>query len=426
VGRGTGTDPAGALASPWPYRALLAFTFVLVISPQQTFPALAVLRPAMLAASASAVVYLAGCLAQGRSWSVDSPVMRLALALAAWAVLTIPLSLWPAGSFGVFQGLFLKALVVFWLVASVIDDARRLRGMLWCLTLLTIPLGIAAVRHFAAGDFTAGGDPGVRRIFGYDAPLTANPNDLALTLNLVLPLTLALWSGTQGLSRRLLLCAAAALQVLGIVLTFSRGGFLTLAATGLLQARRAGRGMMLALAAAAAAVVVFAGASVLPSGYVAHLGTIANVQEDATGSAQERLRDMGAAASYVGHHPLLGAGLGMNVLALNAVRGASWRMVHNVYLEIAVELALPGLVLYVLLIRAALRSASDARRSSARTDGGEGVGAMAAGIRIALLGFVLASAFHPAAYHFYFYLLAGLAVAASGIAARPRPSVAIA
>jgi hypothetical protein len=41
---------------------------------------------------------------------------------------------------------------------------------------------------------------------------------------------------------------------------------------------------------------------------------------------------------------------------------------------------------------------------------------LAAGIRISLMGFVVAALFHPAGYQFYFYYIAGLAIAVRAIA----------
>ena len=41
----------------------------------------------------------------------------------------------------------------------------------------------------------------------------------------------------------------------------------------------------------------------------------------------------------------------------------------------------------------------------------------APGVRIALCGYAVAALFHPTAYHFYFYYLAGLAVAVRRIGA---------
>jgi O-antigen ligase len=115
----------------------------------------------------------------------------------------------------------------------------------------------------------------------------------------------------------------------------------------------------------------------------------------------------------------MGAGLGMNILVLNASVGATWRAVHNTYLEYAVDLGMPGLVLFVLLLRSCWRSVSAARRTASPE-----TAQLAEGIEISLLAFSVAAFFHPAAYEFYFYFVAGLAVAAKVVSDREGPVAA--
>jgi O-antigen ligase len=111
------------------------------------------------------------------------------------------------------------------------------------------------------------------------------------------------------------------------------------------------------------------------------------------------------------------------VLALNAERGPRWVNVHNVYLQHAVDLGLPGLALFLLLLGACLGSASRAEAAARARPGLAPVFHLAAGIRVSLIGFAVAALFHPSAYHFYFYYVAGLAVAARAIMESQRAAV---
>src|SRR6185503_9722292 len=177
-------------------------------------------------------------------------------------------------------------------------------------------------------------------VYGYQgAPLTANPNDLALMLNLMLPFTLALLATARSALSRAMLVAIALLQMAGVIVTFSRAGFLTLVTVaGVYLWRLARRGRLLLVAglvAGALAAVAF-----LPMGYLGRLATIGDMAADTTGSAQTRWSDTLAATRFVVAHPVIGAGVGMNTLALNEVRGATWSPVHDVYLEYAVDLGL--------------------------------------------------------------------------------------
>src|SRR5262245_38140760 len=77
--------------------ALLAFTFVLVIAPQEFMPALAPLRPALLAAVVAVAAQLSNS-ARRTGGTGPSRELVIAAALLGWAVATIPFSMWPGGS----------------------------------------------------------------------------------------------------------------------------------------------------------------------------------------------------------------------------------------------------------------------------------------------------------------------------------------
>lgn len=100
----------------------------------------------------------------------------------------------------------------------------------------------------------------------------------------------------------------------------------------------------------------------------------------------------------------------MNILALNDERGSTWTAVHNVYLQLGVELGLPGVALFVALVATSLRSARRAQRAAKRSEDSD-LFHLAEGIEVALLAFAVSGLFYPVAYHFYFYLIAGLAAA---------------
>src|SRR5207253_1218313 len=66
-------------------------------------------------------------------------------------------------------------------------------------------------------------------ILGYNTALTLNPNDMALMLNLVIPLGVAIFLNTTRSSIRIFCLLVIAFDVVGVILTFSRAGFLSLA-----------------------------------------------------------------------------------------------------------------------------------------------------------------------------------------------------
>ena len=395
------------------FAALVAFTMILLVSPQEWFPAIKSLRIALLAAGVAIAAHIAGR-AFGRARAL--PVRRemaIALGLIIWAALTIPLSIWPGGSWAQLSDHLIKAVIFFWLIGTVVTTKQRLEWFLWVLAFCSIPLAATALLNFREGNFITSATSSVQRIAGYvgGSGLAGNPNDLALMLNLLLPLTGALFVISKQPWLRLIALAALVLSVAAVIATFSRAGFITLAVICV-----AAFGAMVRRGALGAAVLVvfmaLAAFVLVPEQYFTRLSTITNIEADTTGSAQGRWGDYFVSLEYIRQHPITGAGLGQDLLALNATRGhATWRSVHNAYLQAAVDLGLPGMALLLALLLASFANARRVRRLAARVPSLRDLGVMASGVNLSLLAFSVAAFFHPIAYQFYFFCLAGLAVA---------------
>jgi probable O-glycosylation ligase (exosortase A-associated) len=391
-----------------PFWALMAFTAVLLFSPQAYVPILASVRPALLTIAFGILTYLAERWAKRRpviEWNRES---RLIAGLVGLAAVTVPFSIWPGGSLSVLSD-FLKTAVIFLLLSHVVTTLDRLHRAAWFLTWMAMGLGLFAIYNFATGAFV---DQGVNndRLVGNEGALTKNPNDLALMINLLLPLTVALLLTSREPWHRGVLLVAIGMEGMTVVLTHSRAGALTLGVIVLayvwkLRGTR-GRSWLYVMLFAGVLAIPF-----LPSSYLARMGTITNVQADRTGSARERLSDMIIATRTIVDHPVVGAGIGMNMLAMREERGG-WLRVHNVYLEHAIELGLPGLALFLALLVSCLRSAGSIQRSDVPPE----LSSLAQGLQISLIAYAVAAMFHPVSYQYYFYYIAGLTIGAKTIA----------
>jgi putative inorganic carbon (hco3(-)) transporter len=399
--------------TPLAFRALLVFLFLLLLSPQNLVPALASLRPALIAGGLAVGACLVGRFVDRGAIRRTAPELRVAAALGAWAILTIPLSYWPGGSVKVLLDLYLKALALFWLLASLVDTRERLRQVVAALTLMGLPLAVTGMWNYASGTFLDAAAAHVPRIAGYHSGLAGNPNDLALVLNLLVPLALGLALSRSSRRGRAAGFMAALVLAAGVVVTFSRAGFVALVSTVLLHAVKSVRRGRVAPVGGLVLFCLLA-LPLLPTGYVSRVASIADVDSDPTGSAQTRWADTLAALRVMAARPVVGTGLGTNILALNEERGASWTAVHNVYLEHGVELGLPGLTLFVGLLVSSLRSARRARQDAGRAGHLE-VESLSEGVEVALVAFAVSGFFYPVAYHFYFYLVAGLAAAVGAL-----------
>ena len=408
----TGTSLAPLEGSRAAFYALLAFTFVLLLSPQAWFPVLKLIRIALLAGGIAMAAHVFERTAHRQPITPLAPEIGIALALVFWSTVTLPLSYWPGGGIRLLTDQYLKAIAFFWLIATIITTTDRLRALAWTLTLCAIPLAATGIWHYLSGEVMTTTQEGLVRVVGYmgSSGLTGNPNDLALMLNLIIPLTGALALSSRG-ATRLVAIAVALLSVGGVIITFSRAGFLALSATLLmfilvLVRRRSGA------AAIALLVGLLALPLALPKTYVQRLSTITNLQEDKTGSALGRYNDLRLALDVVAHNPIIGVGLGQDMLALNQARGRStWRSVHNVYLQYAVDLGVPGFLLFAWLHLLCFRSAWAVEKRARREPALTRLATLAAGVQVSLVAFLVAAMFHPIAYQFYFFSIAGLAVA---------------
>ena len=405
--------------APVPFWTLMAYLFTLMIAPQSFFPALAPFRIALVTALAAVAAHLVHRLTRRQPVTIRSREMWVTVCLTGWAIATMPLSYWPGGSISFFGELYFKVLVTFWLLSNAVTTGRRIRQIVLALSLMAVPVAATGVDNYLTGTYlrvpgelVAGGlAPGeLKRIAGYSSGLAGNPNDLALLLNLLLPLTWSLFLLSRRRAVRAALVGVMLLAAAGVIVTFSRAGFLALAtiiAVYLWKLRKRPEAGW----AIVAVVAVLASLPFLPAGYLGHLSTITDIEADTTGSAQLRWADQLSAVSFVIEHPIIGAGLGMNALALNEVRGPRWLLVHNVYLQYAVDLGIPGLVLFLFLMAGCLKAVMVVQQRSAGVPHLREVFYLAEGMQVSLVVFMIAGFFLPAAYHYYFYILAGLSLA---------------
>ena len=393
------------------FKALVAFTAILLLAPQEWFPVLKALRIALLAATVSFVAYMFDSAVKRRPVKTFSTEMGICVALVTWSILTIPLSYWPGGSVTELTERFLKAVMFFWLIGTLVITKKRLMIFTWTLVLCSIPLAATGVQNFLSGEFVTSHRAEVQRIAGYaGSGIASNPNDLALMLNLLIPITAALLLMTRNMALKAAAAFTMVLSIATVVITFSRAGFIALITIILLGfvalIRRRLPGAAIAIVLLALVVP-----PMLPPGYLDRLNTITDIEKDRTGSAQGRWEDFGAAVDVVIKNPITGVGLGQDILALNEERGATWRSVHNVYLQYAVDLGIPGAALFIWLLIASFRGATRVRVRAAREPFLSDLVVLAGGVQIALVAFAVESFFHPVAYQFYFFCIGGLAVA---------------
>ncbi|MGZ3146656.1 O-antigen ligase family protein [Lentzea chajnantorensis] len=231
-----------------------------------------------------------------------------------------------------------------------------------------------------------------------------DPNDLAFFLVAALPLLVALPAG--GRFRFVPLVLGAVLAA-GALATFSRGGGIALAcALAWLVLRRVlpVRAVVVTAAVTGLAALVFA--------QVAHAELDRALQEKshiAGTNADTRVLRWQAAARMLADEPVLGVGPGgfrqhYAAASHNAEIDEQTPVAHNLFLEVAAELGLPGFALLIAVIAAGFVAAERAVRLGADRR-------QVVAVQAALIAVLVASVFLSEQYYLPLWSLVAIAVA---------------
>jgi putative inorganic carbon (HCO3(-)) transporter len=384
------------------FAGVYLFTLMLYARPNDLLPALGDFPLVKIVAISALLIYIGSKISAGERFSVWTLEMTMLVVIAALGLLFMPIAVSPQHSIAVLTDVYLKTVIIFILMVNLIDRRQRIFSLWKLVVVCGAALGVGAIRSYMKGEFTARG----LRIEGFVGGMFENPNDLATALNLLLPFAVALTVISKGLARLFYLGCAAILTV-GILVTLSRGGFLGLLALCVVLLWKLGRGRRLKTILVAVLIcgTLFA---VMPGGYGARITTIFNTEQDQTGSAQQRRELMERAATIAIKHPLIGVGMGnFHIYSIHD------KPAHNAYLEIAAELGVMGLIAYLILIFAPLRSL---HRIERQTRGGRSKSAwemywLSVSIQAAFIAYMVCSLFASIQYLWYLYYTAAYAVA---------------
>ena len=408
--RTTPAKSSGALekpaAHPLAFAGLFVFTLLLYVRPNELFPEVfgnfSIMK---IVAILTSIVYIGGKLGHGERLTVWPLEMSMLAAIILLGIIFTPIAAAPDASIELLTDTFFKVSVVFVLMLNLVDTRERLLRIMKLVVLCGTGIAAGSIGKFVEGKFTATIQGVGVRIEGTVGGIFGNPNDLAMALDLLLPLTivLALTSKPAG---RLIYSACAFVLAMGVVVTFSRGGFLGLAAGGGILLWKLGRHNKLSMAMAAFAACAVLALS-MPAGYSDRLFTIIHTEKDTTNSAQERQGEMKQALEIASRHLVIGIGMGNYPFYSNhAIRA------HNSYIELAAELGLAGLLAYLILIFGPLRSMKLIERETSRANDPDRreLRFLAAGVHASIVGYLVCAVFSSAQYQWYLFYPVAYAV----------------
>lgn len=383
------------------FAGLFLFTLVLYLRPNDLFPGLLGAFPvAKLIGLFTLIVYTGSKLSQGERLTIWPLEMKMLAAIVTLAVVHVPFAYSRANSFALLTDTFLKVTIVFALMVNLLDTRKRLRSILRLVVISGTAVALGTIA-------TLGGKAGAEgeRISGIVSGQFGNPNDMATALNILLPIAVALALSCKT-RMRLLYFACAAIIIFGVVISFSRAGFLGLLAMGVVLLWKVGRQNRLVTALVfllAAGIFV----SALPSGYTDRLFTIVHTEKDGTGSAQERQQLLGQAVELAAKHIFFGVGMGnFSVYSIHN------RAAHNSYLEISAELSFAGLAAYLTLIFAPFGTLRrlESETAFARTPRERETYYLSIGMQAAIVAYIVCSFFSSIEYYWYLYFPVAYAV----------------
>lgn len=422
----------------WGYIGLMTFTALLFFRPQDMITPLRLLHLAELAALFALGALVLGRLSRGLPVTRVTPELIGVLAFAGVILITAPFSIWTSGALNTFSDMYAKVVLIFLLMVNTLTSRSRIEQFTWLLVIASGYIGGRAVLDYARGiNLIENG-----RVQGAVGGMFKNPNDLALNLVAVLPLA-ALIALRPYTPLRRATAAFCGLMMLGaIVATQSRSGAIGLAAMLLILAGcvvRRKPGLVFGSVLACMLLTPLA-----PASYWERMKSITHEELDQTGSREARSILLREAYDTFKAHPFTGVGAGQFKNYNPEGRQEAWRETHNVVLQVAAEVGILGVIVWVFLVGCAFYAPFQTRRLlRAMTSPRRPPGRAAATVRLspeehetltmhsaalfaALIGWFVCALFASVAYHWTFYYLLALATAPrdylEACIARARPA----
>jgi len=395
--------------------AVVVFVLTSVARIHLLFPVLKPLHPTQVAAVAAIFLFAVNYHPTRRLVTIGSPVSSLLLVLMGWMAMTIPFALRGHGSLMFLVNDFSKTALLFFLVVGAVRAIRDVERLAYAYFIgAALYAGVVLARYSLGDSWRLG------NLVTYDA------NDFALYAVTAIPLGVYFLGESGSVFRRIATGFALAVVGVGFVQAGSRGGFLALLTVIVFLVVRhkaipfrwrvTGLGLLaLTLATAASGA------------YWDEMATLLAPSSDYNLTAETgRLQIWQRGMSYLWRNPFFGVGpanfpVAEGVLSPFADRqdygiGVIWTSPHNAFVQIAVELGVPGFLIFlaflgsIFLLLHRMSSAGDdmpLSRASRRVRGDRP--GLAQALTGSLTGFIVGAFFLSMAYSAMLFTLAGLA-----------------
>lgn len=388
------------------YRALAVFSFLYFARPEDIIPGMGYIPLEKILGGIALLALLFGANSQRqlKRWPIE---LKLLIALFLWQCLTVPFAWWKGGALIWVGSKCSKAVIVAFLVILAVTTIRQLKELMFIQAASVAVMTVFSVVMYRGG-----------RMGGVLGGVFDNPNDLAMNIALNWPLCFMFLLLTKNPLKKLMWAVGMLVMVLGLMLTYSRSGFLAMGVAIVVSLWEFGiRGKRKYLIVAA----VFCGiASMIfaPQHYGDRLESLVSGDVQAFGDSKyAREGVLKDSLMITLTHPLLGIGPGNF-----AGYSGTWKVTHNTYTELSAESGIPGLVLFIAVLVISFRNLKRTR-SSPLYDKSQEVRLYTGGLWAGLASYLTGAMFASTAYQLFpYFMIAYTAVLYRLSCVAPDPS----
>ena len=288
-------------------------------------------------------------------------------------------------SFGYWQE-FAKMIIVSYILTLVIRTEKDLRLVL---TVIAVSLGFEAVKQGWAQLIL---NPGARNL--NPVPFLGDNNLVAVGMAMLIPIIAALAETSTGWRKRAFQFANIGVFYRAIS-TYSRGGFLSIAAVGAIQFWRSSHKLKTVAAIVLVAALV---APVLPTEFWDRMSTITAPSDERDESTQGRLHFWAVAIAMANDRPFVGVGHRGYERAYNTYDWTEGqyltnRAVHSAWFGVLGDLGYTGLILFIAIVFLSFRACRRVRKAAQRGELPATMGPYAVALESSLAAFVVGGSF---------------------------------
>ncbi len=315
-----------------------------------------------------------------------------------------------------------KVLLITFTMILLVTSPKKFKNLV---IVTAMSFGVLAIKGAIFGVRTGGES----RVWGPPDSFIADNNAFGLAVNMSLPMLLYLARDEQKRAYRWLYYLAFACGVLSVVLTYSRGGLLGLAAVMFALTIRSRYKVLSGFLAALAVVAVLTFAS---TQWMERMGGLAH--GDVDNSERQRLVAWRTSWNFATDYPITGGSFNAlpNVELFQRYQpeplplGYLSTAPHSIYFQMLEEQGFVGLGLYLVLVGSCWVSLASLKRKAQRSPSNQWIVSYAQMIQISLLAFLVSGAFLGLANFDLFYQLVAMVIILKILCRSEAPATALA